>query len=465
MSVKRSVASFGLATALGHASQLLWLIVGIRVMPAADFGTVLAAQALYAVLQTVVDVGPNAIGTRMAARGELDAALRAEVLRMRLVLALAVAPVAVALGALGVSGTLGGTLPFVAALCLFAVMNVWEPYGEGDSRPWAAYTFARSAVLAVVAGGFLVAGARFPVALAGILECLAILTIMLIFGRGALADLRLAGRAGARASAWRTALWIGGPSVTAQSSLAAGTLVLTGAGSAAHAAIFASCVRLLSGINAINAVVAMSLYPRLAQGAVSESQDDRRLVSIALRLIAFLVTGVTAVCALCAAPIAVALLQTSSHTAKATLVLVVAAALPLGNIVLFNYQMIAYGRERATLTPFALGGSLTVAAAMITVAAAGPREDLVAASLLAGQLATMAVLGVRMRATSPGVGDETNRAMAVALLVGLLACASLVPGGTIPAGLTLFVLAALLGRSLWPFAKTLLSTRRDGRRV
>lgn len=460
--MRRSAVSFGLATAFGHASQLLWLVVGIRVMPAADFGAVLAAQALYAVLQIVVDVGPNAIGTRLAARGQLDAALRAEVLRMRLLLALAIAPVAVALGVIGISGTLAGTLPFVVALSLFAVLNIWEPYGQGDARPWASYTFARSAVLAVVACAFLVADRRFPVPLAGVLECVAILAIMAIFGRATLTDLRLAARARARASAWRSALWIGGPAATAQSSLAAGTLVLTGAGRPALAAVYAGCVRLLSGINAVNAVLAMSLYPRLASDAAGEAiGDGDRVLSLAFRLIAFLATALTAVCALGAAPIAVALLKTSTDTAQATLVLVVAAALPLGTIVMFNYQMIAHGRERATLTPFALGGGLTVAAAIAIVAVTDGREDLVAASLLGGQLATMALLGARVQDAMPGVIRETRRAMLLAGLVGLLACTTLLPAGTHPAGGALLVLATVMAWALRPFAGTLFGRMRS----
>jgi O-antigen/teichoic acid export membrane protein len=251
-------------------------------------------------------------------------------------------------------------------------------------------------------------------------------------------------------------LWIGGPSVTAQSTLAAGTLVLTTAGRLVEAAVFAGCVRLLSGINAVNAVVAMSLYPRLARDAASaEDEGDGRMVAIALRMIAVLVCGFTAVCSLAATPIAVALLKTSTHAAKATLVLVVATALPLGNIVMFNYQMLARGRERATLVPFAVGGGLTVIAAILSVAA-GARADVVAAALLTGQLATMALLGARVRAVSPVVSRETRDAMAIAMLVALLACATVFPYGTFPAGLVLLVLTGLLSRGLWPVVRTLL---------
>lgn len=150
--------------------------------------------------------------------------------------------------------------------------------------------------------------------------------------------------------------------------------------------------------------------------------------------------------------------------------LTVAAALPLGNIVTFNYQMLAHGRERTTLTPFAIGGGITITAAIAIVAVDGAREDLVAVSMLAEQLATMAVLGTRVRATYSGERPEFDRATAPALLVGLLACASLLRGGTVVAGLALVVLTAVLGASLWTVAHTLLADlrrrpRRPPRRV
>src|SRR5688500_7759726 len=159
MSVRRSAASFGLATVLGHTSQLLWLAAGIRVMPAADFGAVLAAQALYGVLQIFVDIGAGTVGARLAARGELDDRRRGEIVRMRFLFALTAAPIAVVLGLLSISGSLAATLPFALALCLLAVMNVWEPYGSGDPRPWATYTFIRSGLLGGVACAFLIADA------------------------------------------------------------------------------------------------------------------------------------------------------------------------------------------------------------------------------------------------------------------------------------------------------------------
>jgi O-antigen/teichoic acid export membrane protein len=452
--VRRSAARFGVATVGGHASQLVWLAAAVRVMTPAAFGSVLAAQALYAVLQVVIDVGTNGVGSRMAARGELDDVARGQIVRMRVGLALAATPPAVALGALKVSGSLAATLPFIAALFLFAALNVWEPYGAGDARPWATYTFLRSALLAVPAAGFLVAGGRFPMPLAGALECLAIVVVMLAFGRGPLPGLRLAARA--RGGPWRPVFAIGAPAFTAQTSVAAGTLVLSGAGSPAKAGIFAACVRLLTGINAIAGVVATSLYPRLARGAAEGSAGDREVVGVALRLIALIAGAATAFCALLGRAVAVAFLGDSSRATIAALILTMAAALPLGNTVLFTSAMVARRHERATLVPFMLGGALTIGLAIAAVALAGPRADLVAAALLIGQSATMAGLGIRAGVRCPDLAQTTRQAMAVALLVALLACASLVPGAALPAGLALLGVAAASLVRLRPLARSLL---------
>jgi len=458
MSVRRSAASFGVATALGHASQLLWLAIGIRIMSPVDFGTVLAALALYGVLQIVIDIGTNVVGARMVARGELDDERRGQIVRMRLVLALAMAPVALALGALDVSGSLPATLPYVAAMLLFAVLNVWEPYGAGDARPWAAYMFARSGVLAVAALAFYVLGGRFPLPLAGLLECAAIVGVMVAFGHRPFAAVRVASRV--RGGPWRSVFEVVGPAFTTQTSTAAGTLVLSGAGRPAAAGIFAACVRLLTGVNAIQGIVATSLYPRLAHGRGQDPEGERHVVTIALTVIALLGAGATAVCALFGELIAEAFLGRSSHQIVAALVLSMAAAVPIGNIAMFSYQMLARGLERATVMPFALGGPLPVVFAIVAVAVAGARVDLVAASLLAGQIAMSAGLGLRVRATCPDVAAPAGRAVALSLLVAALACASLIHGGALPAGLALLAVGAALLFSLRAFVASVLARLR-----
>src|SRR5436305_9257849 len=181
MSVKRSAATFGAATVLGHASQLVWLAAGSRVMSAEAFGEVLAAQALYAVLQILVDIGTATLGARTTARGELTDRARGELVRIRLALAAGVAPLALVLGALGISGSLRATVPFVAAILLFGIFNVWEPYGRADARPWATYMFLRSALLAGVASGCAVLAQGFPVVLAGVLECTVLIVVMALW--------------------------------------------------------------------------------------------------------------------------------------------------------------------------------------------------------------------------------------------------------------------------------------------
>lgn len=107
--------------------------------------------------------------------------------------------------------------------------------------------------------------------------------------------------------------------------------------------------------------------------------------------------------------------------------------------------------------PFAFGSALTVALAVVAVATAGPRVDLVGGSLLIGQMVNMAWLGGRVRAHCPDVAGVAARSMAIAALVGLLACASLAPGARLPAGLALAVLAAALLGGLRPFARSLLA--------
>jgi hypothetical protein len=140
-----------------------------------------------------------------------------------------------------------------------------------------------------------------------------------------------------------------------------------------------------------------------------------------------------------------------------------AAALPLGNIVMFVYQMFARGHERAALMPFALGAPATIAFGILAVSIAGPRVDFVGASLLIGQMTTMAALGIRVRARCPDVASVAGRSMAMALVVVLLAGASLLPGGAAPAGLILLAVAAVLLARLWPTATSLLADIRRGR--
>jgi O-antigen/teichoic acid export membrane protein len=454
MSVRRSAAIFGAATVLGHTSQLVWLAAGSRAMSAETFGTVLAAQTLYAVLQILVDIGTATLGARIVAQGELTDAARGELVRIRMTLVLSVAPVALALGALGVSGSLEATFPFVVALVLFGAFNVWVPYGGGDARPWATYMFSRSALPAAVATGYVVLGASFPAVLAGFLECAVLLVVMALYGQRPFADLRLA--LAARSGPWRAVLRIGAPPVMGQTSMAAGTFILSGSGSPASAGVFAACVRLLTGLNAINGIVATAMYPRLAQsGRAAEATGDAALVTTALRLIALLAAGVTGVCVLAGDTITRVFTGTSSQQAATALVLTTAAALPLGNIIMFGYLLVARGHERDSVMPFAVGAGATIGGGLVAVAAAGPRVDLVAAALVGGQLIGMVILAQRFVRRAPELTAAAAEASVAAALVAVLACASLVEALRVPVGAALLAIAAAMLWRLAPAARAL----------
>ena len=454
MSVKRSAATFAAATVLGHSSQLVWLAAGSRAMSPAAFGQVLAAQALYAVLQILVDIGTATLGARTAARGELTDAARGELVRVRMTLVVAAAPIALVLGALGISGSLVATAPFVGALVLFGAFNVWEPYGRGDARPWATYMFLRSGLLAAVATSCALLAATFPVALAGLLECAVLAGLMVLSRQRPLRDLRLA--LAGRRGPWRAVLQIGAPPVMAQTSMAAGTLILSGSGSPSAAGIFAACVRLLSGLNAVGGILATAMYPRLAQARSATAARDAGLVTIGLRCNALLAAGATGVCVLAGTTITTALLGTTQHAAATALVLTAAAALPLGNIIMFSYRLVASGHERDSLLPFAVGAVTVIGCDIVAVAVAGPRVGLVGGALLGGQLLAQSMLALRVVRRSPELIGAAVESTGLAALVALLACASLADPARAPAGVCLLAVAAAM---LWRLAPEIRAIR------
>ena len=104
------------------------------------------------VLQIVVDVGTNAVGARTAARGELDDERRGQIMRMRMLLALARRPrrARARRRCTSAARSRRRCRSSPRSRCS-AALNVWEPYGDGDARPWATYMFARSGILAAAA--------------------------------------------------------------------------------------------------------------------------------------------------------------------------------------------------------------------------------------------------------------------------------------------------------------------------
>src|SRR5436305_10981785 len=119
---------------------------------------------------------------------------------------------------------------------------------------------------------------------------------MALWQQRPLADLRLA--LAGRGGPWRAVLAIGAPPVMAQASMAGGTLILSASSSPAAAGVFAACVRLLTGLNAITGIVATAMYPRLAQDRPATTTRDAALVTVGLRLNVLTTASATGVCVL-----------------------------------------------------------------------------------------------------------------------------------------------------------------------
>ncbi|MEA2437859.1 MAG: hypothetical protein QOF65_2415 [Thermoleophilaceae bacterium] len=433
LSVRRSAGLFFVAVSLSHLSQFAWLAAGSRVMSAATFGAVLSAQVLYALLQIVIDNGTAAFGARSAAQGTVSEGELGQVVRLRLTLTLFAVPLGLAIGA--ASGTLDATAPYMLALAGFALFNVWQPYGQGDPRPWASYMFGRSVLPAAVAVGFAIAGLSFPSALAGALEVVVLVVIVVATGQRPLRDLRLG--LAARGGPWRSTLSIGVPAVLQQASLAVGTLALSISGAPRAAGAFAACVRLLTGLNALNGILATAMFPSLAERGGLAVGAPR--VTTALRLVIALAFAVTAVASGAAHPIAHALLNRSSVATESALVLTTAAGAATGTIVMLTYVLVAAGGERRVLPAYSVGSVLTLACAALAVATVGGRVDVMAGVLLAGQLVTMGGLVLAAGRLLPDYRASARGAALASLALAGLATAGAAAGEGVPVAVLLAV--------------------------
>ena len=134
--------------------------------------------------------------------------------------------------------------------------------------------------------------------------------------------------------------------------------------------------------------------------------------------------------------------------------LTTAAALPLGNIIMFGYLLVARGDERDQVMPFAVCAVATIGGGLVAVAAAGPRVDLVAAALLGGGLLGMGMLALRFVRRAPELRGAAVEASALAAVVSLLAVAALAEELHTAIGIALLVIAAA---TLWRLAPAIRS--------
>jgi O-antigen/teichoic acid export membrane protein len=413
----RFAAVFGTATAIGQASQFLWLVAGARTMSAADFGTVLAAQALYGLLQYVVDNGPAFYGARLAARGGLDDAARGPLARVRLQASALAAAAALAIGAAGGASFLVAVAPFAVALGLFALFGYWERFGLGESGPWSAYVAARGAAPALAAVAILAAGGRFPLVLAGVLECAVIVGVSLAFALRPLRTLRLAFQA--PPGPWRETMVIGGPTMVAQVGLASGTVLLGVTGATAAAAVLAVSVRLLTGLNQLSGLVATSLFPRLARG--DETARGNAGVVSGMQLVFVLTTFATAVLLVEPGLFVRLFLSYTTREAEATAILTLATAAAVGYLLVVTMLLIARGLERIVLTAYAAGTSIILAGGVAVVAVSPARPALaMAAVFAAGQLAGVLVLARRTARALPELRAAARAGAAGAVAVAVV---------------------------------------------
>jgi O-antigen/teichoic acid export membrane protein len=445
-SAARFAAVFGSAMALGQLSQLLWLSAGSRTMTLDDFGTVLAAQALYALLQYVVDNGPAFYGARLAATGRLDDVSRGPLVRLRLQLAGIAAALALGLAAVGGSELLVAVAPFALALVLFALFPYWEHFGLGESGPWSAYVILRSAGPALVAVAFLAASAGFPLFLAGVVECVVIVLLVVAFRLRAVQSLRLALSAGR--GPLRESMTIGFPTIVSQIGLASGTVLLAVSGAAAAAAALAVGVRLLTGLNQLSGLLVTSLFPQLAREAPSEESEEERRAAVTLSMEVVLVLTALATAVLLIDPgfLVTIFLSESTTEAEATAVLVIASSAAVGYLLVVTTVLIARHREAATLQAFSAGTAIVVAGGLAVIAIDPDWPAFAMAGAFAsGQLASVIVLAKRADVLLPDLAATSRRgALGAFALIGIGAVAAAVEETRWPFAVVLALVAAVL---------------------
>jgi O-antigen/teichoic acid export membrane protein len=413
-SSRRLARLLGSAVVAGQAGQLLWLAAGSRTLSRRQFGAVLAAQALYGVLQYVVDNGPALYGARLSAHDGVDDEARGGVVGVRLVLAASAGLIAFSIAAVSGKASIIATAPFVVALLLFAVLNYWESYGRGDGRAWSLYVFLRGAAPAAAACAALALGAALPVWAAGAAECAAVVAVMLTFRTRPLDSVRHALRAPERP--WRSVGEVGTSSVLWSVAVSAGTVILNAFGATGAAAAYGVGMRLVTGLTQFAGIVASSIFPSVAGRA-----DSRRLVAIALGAV-LAATG--AGCLFVAASASLLerlLLASNGGGAQPTLILIVASAPAVGLSVLLTSLSIARGSERALILPYAAGTTIVVVGGFAIAAIDPDSESLwMAGAFVVGEWVCVLCL-LRRAATTIDLGRPL---LARALAAGVVMSAA-----------------------------------------
>lgn len=402
----RSSVVFTAAVVAGNLFQVVWLIGGVRALPGGHFGTVLAAQALYGVLQMIADNGTGLMGARWSARGELGDARRREVARARTLLAGVCVVVGLAIAAAGGPDLLEAFIPFAVALMLFSVLNVWERYGRGDVRPYASYLLLRSLLVGALAGTVALAGGELPLFAVGACEVAAIVLV----GVGCSAWALPRGGVRVSASVWRTVRDIGLPAVLTHYNLAVGTVLLAVAGETSAAAVCGVAFRLLLGVQGLNGAMGSAVFPLLARSEPGAAHGQASRLAAAAGLM--LAGAALIVMAVVAAPVVHVLLDREGAVEEAAVILGIGAAGATGVVMHRSFALVAGTQERLLRSASACGALVVTSGAVVALFVGGPSSALVVlAAFLAGQVVVLSIIG------SAGAGaDRALTLVAVAVL-------------------------------------------------
>jgi O-antigen/teichoic acid export membrane protein len=447
-SMRRSSGVLGAALIVSNLGQVAWLVAGRRTFGADQFGIVLAAQALYGVLQMVLDNGASWEGARHAAAGTLTAGHRAALTRARFVLAVASVLVTLIVGLLGGQRMLVASAPFMVALLLFALLNVWEPLGRGRMAPYATCLGGRSLALAAAVLGATALHWRLPVFVPGCLECLIILVAAAVARQP-----RPRFASGERAP-WATIWRVGTPAVVLQYDLAVGTILLGVTGRLVAAAVMGVTARLVSGLGSIQGAVATALFPRLAR-ATRWHRAEADLAGTGLAVTVTLAVGALAATMLGATPIAAAFLGHHDPATRAALALGVAGAAGAGVTVQLVLMLIALRLERAVLTALAAGAAVLTVATGVAILMPGVDAAAGAAAAFAVGQAVTAVMLARAcgRLTDTPTWALRLAGVSAALLPSVALAGSLQPAASPVLGAALVLAAVTIGAKAYRRAR------------
>jgi O-antigen/teichoic acid export membrane protein len=435
-SVRRASGVLGIAILLSNAGQIAWLAVGRHAFGPGHFGAALAAQSLYGLLQMVLDNGASWDGARHAAAGTLTVGRRAALIRARTLLAAASVVVTLIVGLIGDERMLIASAPFMAALLLFALLNVWEPLGQGRMGPYATLVGGRSLALAAVVLGATLLGWHLPLVIPGCVECAVILLAAMVARQP---RPRLV--SGERAP-WATIFRVGTPAVVLQYNLAIGTVLLGVTGRLLAAATMGVTARLVSGLGSIQGAAATALFPRLAR-TPNWRRTDANLAGAGVALTVLVAVLGLAATMVAGGLIAAGFLGHHDGPTRAALMLGVSGAAGAGITVQLVLLLIALRLERTVLPALVAGAAVVTAGAIIgTLLAGTDGATVVAAAFAAGQALTAVMLALVCsgRTQIPGWALRLA-ALSSCLLAAVAGVASLAPGTRVPLAAAL-VLAA-----------------------